>query len=723
MNYSRLKLAVGLFAYLAICNTSVLFSQVDADNAFREWQSTKGSVIAGRLESTQLNAQNEQIAVITVLKKVSSKSDVPEETQIEVRLSDLSAADNKYIAAKRFIEQDKLQFDVVAQEIEALRNTEDSAIETLKTLSKQFKDAPYAAVWAGVALAAIKNDPQEAIEEFDDAIKRCKAQREFDKFRHRRTLIAALNNKAVALIKLKDEPKAAQLLVQALSLVERVPPVLVHNVNQLLERTSTRGFPKARQIRGSEREQLILAKTRFPYEDVKKKMQAGFYYSLHMDAPSSSGNEFSVDQIEPPDESLELIATGTGIVIAKGHVLTVLPVVSHPSRSASLATVALPRGDKRWVLRPATSVVAYQPKKRLSGGSSTSTIRSENVNSMSTGNSQSLSTSSSSVASSSARTSPPRILPGQVIDANLGVRSSDNTRESVTSRSNESSAVNFGNSTSVTTTYSYVNSADSSPEAELAVIQIPGLDIAPITFLSSEVLNTEEISVLGFNRGFDMLTKGLGESKGVIISGDHRKLTTALVPGGSRGGPVVNKSSGDVLGIVWNSLNDKRTGARGEFFDVSDVRLWLDANVQTVDLQPRDPADKDLDGRLKRIKAATVPILTWGKKSDLSNSIYQSYYNEDNLINLFLVRDQWCFNCQGKGVLKCGDCRGKGDHQNGTVRVGNGVNPVNGVPMYQDVPNIVPCRTCESSGKLRCTFCKDGKMPGGALPQPQQIGR
>lgn len=713
MKASLTQIVVAALAIFVL--TSAVIAQTVSYNHVREWQSTKGTVISGRLESVQVNAQDERVAVMTVIKKPLSATDTPREAKIEIKLSDLSDADNKYILARQFIEHDRLQFDQVAQEIQSLRDTQDTSISTLKSLCRQYKDAPYASLWAGVILSAVRNDPHEAIDEFDDAISRCKKQRESDQFRHRLTLTSALNNKAVALIKLRDEPKAAMLFIQALALVERVPPVMVHNINQLLEMTSSRNFPRSRKIKDSEREQLMLAQTRPLSGGERTKFQVGYYYSLHMDAPSSSGNELSVDRIQPPDEALELISVGTGIVIAQDRILTVHPVVSHPSRSPRLTTVAINHRNDQWQLRPAITVLTDLQLAPLPAGSmSTSTSTENTVESGSTDTRTSPSNSSTGSTGTS-RTFPPRTQPGFPLDSENTSKRGNTTKMPPTKNGANSSAATEGYK-GATTTYSYVNHIDGSPNPALAVIHIPGLDIPPVTFNATDELPTENVAVWGFNRGADMLSKGFRESNGLLIEVDKRNQTTAIVSGGARGGPVIDKKMGNILGVGSSAANDKNTGARGEFVNISDVKSWLQSNLQTIELQPRDPGDTSTTSRLRQIKLATVPVLTWGMKSDLNDQVYQSFYNQENLTNLFIIRDQWCLNCQGKGTLKCGDCRGKGEHQNGTVRVGNGLNPVNGAQMYLDVPNIVPCLTCERRGRIKCEYCNGGRVRGGAHP-------
>ena len=89
----------------------------------------------------------------------------------------------------------------------------------------------------------------------------------------------------------------------------------------------------------------------------KFKMQPGWYYSLDLQPPDSLGNELPVLGIEPPAPSLELIASGTGVVCAAGHVLTVRQVVTHPQRPVNLVTVAVTKQDGSWLLVPVQKFV------------------------------------------------------------------------------------------------------------------------------------------------------------------------------------------------------------------------------------------------------------------------------------------------------------------------------------------------------------------------------
>jgi hypothetical protein len=146
----------------------------------------------------------------------------------------------------------------------------------------------------------------------------------------------------------------------------------------------------------------------------------------------------------------------------------------------------------------------------------------------------------------------------------------------------------------------------------------------------------------------------------------------------------------------------------------SSIRAWFEENVKAASLsftsEQRD---------IKDIETATVPIFVWGKRSDteIQNPLYNQFFNDDNLIEMHVLRDQYCIACRGKGNVTCTQCKGQGTVQNGLKEIITGTNPRTGQPITNRVVNMVPCPTCKTGRKHICPICKgNGENPGGSKP-------
>ena len=89
------------------------------------------------------------------------------------------------------------------------------------------------------------------------------------------------------------------------------------------------------------------------------------FYSLDLEPAGSLGTELSLIGGEPPGIDLELIATGTGVVCATDHVLTVAKAVTHPYYKPHVLTVAVPNAEGGWTLVPVGNCVMGDGKSEL----------------------------------------------------------------------------------------------------------------------------------------------------------------------------------------------------------------------------------------------------------------------------------------------------------------------------------------------------------------------
>ena len=211
----------------------------------------------------------------------------------------------------------------------------------------------------------------------------------------------------------------------------------------------------------------------------------------------------------------------------------------------------------------------------------------------------------------------------------------------------------------------------------------------------------------GFRRGPNMLESGLVSERGVFQnSADNGSsfLTTAKLAGGTRGGACVDDRF-TVNGIAWGVEN-----ASSKCFSVNEIEKWIEKSVQTVEILRHN--GETPDSLKERLKKSIVPILTFGDKIESSQFLHQKFFNQDSIIDLLVVRDQYCFACNGKGAARCPQCAGVGKIQagQGTQVVGSDAR---GNVLGQSVPVFLPCPSCGGRKFVDCMNCDRGRIPGG----------
>ena len=545
----------------------------------REWQSSTGTTVVAQLVSQTA----EKVQLIDPNGKAYS---LPQEK--------LSYQDRRYLKLQEIVNSDIRQFEAVAKQIDTIKTTPQVTIEALTKLAKDYPISPYASLWAGVATAVALNDTDRATIHFRDAGRRIREQQKTDPNRHRRTLISFHINLAICFLKKKDAESACEEIVHAFELAKEPPSVLRHNGNQLAELTRE-GL--GLKVPPALRNKLVAAIAKAAAQPSKAELQTGWFYSLDLEPAESLGAELSLIGSEPPGIDLELIATGTGVVCATDHILTVAKTVTHPYYEPHVLTAAVPNAEGGWTLMPVNNCVMGDGK------------------------------------------------------------------------------------------------------SDLSLLRVDNLPLKPVTFHEPNDKASGDLSILGFERGADILKTGMKSENGSIKKSEVQSpvfQTTATVDAGNRGGACVD-SSWRVVGINWQRSSDK--GARGECYSMSGIRDWMLSNAPTTILNTA-LADSPKEQR-ENLRKSVVPILAWHKNQ-----------NQQNL-QFGVLRDEWCIACRGKSIVPCRTCSGTGAIQTGTTKVQSAFNPINGTANYVDVPTKKTCDTCDGRGKVRCTFCEKGKLPGG----------
>ncbi len=236
-------------------------------------------------------------------------------------------------------------------------------------------------------------------------------------------------------------------------------------------------------------------------------------------------------------------------------------------------------------------------------------------------------------------------------------------------------------------------------KSDLALLRVDNLALKPVTFHESRDSVSGDLSILGFERGPEILKVGMKSVNGsiqLLNAQDPVFRTTASVDAGNRGGPCID-SSWRVVGISWQRSTEK--GSRGDCYSLNGIRDWISSNAPTINLNLA-PADSPKVQR-ENLRKSVVPILTWHKNQSPQDKQFG------------VLRDEWCIACRGKSLVPCRACRGVGQIQTGTTKVPAAYNRINGQYNYIDVPTKATCDNCDGKGKVRCTFCQNGKLPGG----------
>ena len=672
-------------------------SQLRGQGEFnREWLALDGRRLVGAIESFDLDRKDPFVRII--VKDLGAK---------DVKLELLSKVDQAYVRLQQINAEDRQQFELVADHIEALRSTPKSVAGILQQISSDQKLSPYASMWCCIAHSAGDNKVDKGMIACRESIQRINEQRKLDTSRHSRTLSAAYNNLGVCSIKQRDGDAAAKHFVSALNELDYVPPVLAHNISHLLDMKD-----KPSGLRLEHKWATALQRTMAGRRilEPRKKMQQGWYYSLDLDVPPGLENELSVAGVLPPHPTLELIASGTGIVVAPGYVLTVRSAITHPDRRAFLTTVGIPldllasRAKEKsnaytagWKQLPVRRLIVTLPEKKSTGGKDSVAVTTSAWNENSFAASEA---SGFAVATDSTNSGT------EAVASSAAAARGSNAKQ----RTGVANSRTVSNSTN----YITIHPKDG-PEKELAVLQVDGLRVRPITFSNKDVSLNHAIRVSSFERGPDMLKNGLKVSEGKILG--RGKLPSEIrvsvsFSGGQRGAAVYD-SNYVALGLACTTL----TGKDGIALSAQSIRAWFEQNAKAASLTM---VDDDAPTRVEKdIETATVPVFVWGKRSDteLQNPLYNQFFNDNNLIEMHVLRDQFCITCRGRGNVPCIQCKSQGTIQDGMKRIVTGVNPRTGEPIMANVPNIVPCSICKGGRKHVCLICRGkGNNPGGPNP-------
>ncbi len=572
------------------------------------------------------------------------------------RLSPESQSQARSVAQTRLSaieDQDLRQLDGVREHLGGLLEQPAASSQLLVRFHQMYPASPYAGVWAAAGLSAGENDVAKAKTILMQSIDRIVAQRALSPQRHSTTLASAYNNLAVLHVKSHAANNAAIALTQAIAASSVVAPLINHNAKQLIQLGSD---PQSvLSINGRAADELMTALATGTTSGVKTDMPGGWYYALNFNTPAADGSSGGkVDGLEPPRMGLDLVSSGTGLVVAPSMVLTSRTVVETPQRrDGVLVTVGTPAGE------PFNSRVVRAVL----------------------------------------------MTPDEVVDQRYG-RSQTQSRSVGMAIGTDGMAVgaSVGRSSTAWTTFRIKKPRPGTPGGELAALHVPNLRAKPAVISETASPAGSMVSLFGFRRGESMLRDGLETETGRLISpanGDRLQSSTVAVRGGNRGGPVAI-DSGVVIALAIDS-DAAGDSTNGQLLPAPAIRRWFYEMVQTTSLEPADSATTSLE-------PSVVPIFVWAPAADrLSGQLFDDFAESGKINAGMVLKDPYCVQCRGTGRQTCGHPGCKRGQISKSRRVQVAYSEFAG-PIYGNKVFKSPCSHCTGRGEVTCTACRQGRI-------------
>lgn len=578
-----------------------------------------------------------------------------DQKELSVPLEKLSEFDRVYIASQLFAAKDIEQFEVLHGQLIGLKSQPASSIQALRELEIGTTTSPYASLWYAVALAVGANEIDDATRANERALKRCQNQREFDPTRHRLTLASVWNNQGVLHIKNRKFDLAIADFERAMSLLNGQLPVVLHNVATLADMAEAGALFKG---------QTALSRRLGKLSDTIKasgfqsKLSKGWYFSFAIEPPKSPANEFTVLELPEPDPTMDLVSICSGIVVAPGVVVTTRKGVIPHNREVEHVTVG--------VMSTATT-----PKWSL--------LHADEVKLIGSRSDEKINTS----------TPPARPTAPYAPPSNTGL----NFRQ---------------------TSFQIHAPADTaSIECELAVVKCSKLSLQPAPLTDVLPAVSQKALVKGFGRNSDSLKNGLTDVKATVLKPeDNGMYVLKAFNDQPLDGSATIDQNYHVMGVHGESrpTASAEPSKEGTSYSIPTLQKILQRTNSVASLSLNKNAD--LEQSKKLVKDAVVPLFGWARRKDvdLNPSLQSKLLDLAQQLDSMAVRDVWCVRCNGTAQVKCNNCKGSGKVVDGYMEIVTGRNPVNGLPITQQVLNYVVCRQCEGTTRIRCNQCKSGKL-------------
>tara|TARA_R110002049_G_scaffold2750_2_gene21703 strand:+ start:576077 stop:578032 length:1956 start_codon:yes stop_codon:yes gene_type:complete len=609
-----------------------------ADEPFRQWTSTAGTTVSARL----VKSEHESISLI--LKGEANPRSIP--------LDKLQPADRRYVAQRLFDAQDRRQFELVKSHLRSVNERPQTVSRLLIQIHNEFPHSPYAGLWAAVTLSAGSNEYGQARVILENTIRRIKRQQELDESRHRMTLCSANNNLAICLIKSRKGDSAATRMTEAIESLDRLPPVIRSNAELLNELTQDGGSPItfSPSIRTRLMRSIALAET----PGSGTKLPDGWHYTLDFDAPSESSGALKIDGIDAPIDGLQLLASGSGFVVAPGIVLTARPVIETTDyRGPKLVTVI-------------TDAASSMRKSELVRDLLVASTQSYAVHG---------SVGTSEAFSDTTWTNYNYVRPQ---NGQLGA---------------EIAALRVPN---LSLPPVQVARDDPSKDTQIRILGFArgqaGLDRG-LQIESGKILRPRTIA--------GMFSVAGQTGRCVTLE------TSARVMGGNRGGPVVDDRN-QVVGIAYDTPVSG-SDSRGMIFGSGEFLRWFFDHVQTASPTSPNP-ESTAEERFNQVSNSTVAVFCWGPRQKSSSRLFSEFTDGSRDSGGIYLKDHWCLACDGKGFIGC-PVRGcnKGVVA-GRRTVDGPINPITGKRTKVQTVTRGRCSTCAGAGGKKCPHCDGGRI-------------
>lgn len=212
---------IGVFLLLLTSRTIV----VAQSDELRTWQDLSG-----------------KFSVSAVLENLTEKEVTlkkPDGQKVVLPRGRLSKNDQEYMTVSEVIKVIDAQASKIEPTLQKLVTDPRSAVEAIAAIQKSETRDPCAMLWCGVAFASEggKAGLDKAIKYHEDAINRLRVIQKHMPLAHPRSLVSALNNRAILALRERKTNRATILFKEIATVEGELPHFVSHNIQTLLDVT------------------------------------------------------------------------------------------------------------------------------------------------------------------------------------------------------------------------------------------------------------------------------------------------------------------------------------------------------------------------------------------------------------------------------------------------------------------------------------------------------
>lgn len=212
---------------ILVCLGVMAFSKIAfaQSNELRTWKDLSGKFSVS--------------AVIETLTEKEVTLTKPDGQKVVLPRGRLSKNDQEYMTVSEVLKVIDTQAAKIEPYLEKLLADPRSAIEGIAAIQKSETRDPCAMLWCGVAFASEGGKPglEKATKYHEDAISRLRMIQKHMPNRHPRTLVSALNNRAILALRERKTNRATILFKEIATVEPELPHFVCHNIQILLEVT------------------------------------------------------------------------------------------------------------------------------------------------------------------------------------------------------------------------------------------------------------------------------------------------------------------------------------------------------------------------------------------------------------------------------------------------------------------------------------------------------